>query len=194
MRQPLEDREVTISRAKFTITYPSSFMLVASMNPSPSGYFNDPDAPVSSSRNEMQRYLSKISGPLLDRIDIHIEVTPVPFEKLTETRKAESSVEIRKRVTAAREIQTQRYKDLDSIHYNAQMSSKQVRIYCELDEASLHLLKTAMERLNLSARAYDRILKVARTIADLEASEKVVSNHIAEAIQYRSLDRDGWLG
>lgn len=194
MRQPLEDREVTISRAKFTITYPSSFMLVASMNPSPSGYFNDPDAPVSSSRNEMQRYLSKISGPLLDRIDIHIEVTPVPFEKLTETRKAESSVEIRKRVTAAREIQTQRYKELDSIHYNAQMSSKQVRIYCELDEASLHLLKTAMERLNLSARAYDRILKVARTIADLEASEKVVSNHIAEAIQYRSLDRDGWLG
>lgn len=194
MRQPLEDREVTISRAKFTITYPSSFMLVASMNPSPSGYFNDPDAPVSSSRNEMQRYLSKISGPLLDRIDIHIEVTPVPFEKLTETRKAESSVEIRKRVTAAREIQTQRYKDLDSIHYNAQMSSKQVRIYCELDEASLHLLKTAMERLNLSARAYDRILKVARTIADLEASEKVISNHIAEAIQYRSLDREGWLG
>jgi magnesium chelatase family protein len=194
MRQPLEDREVTISRAKFTITYPSSFMLVASMNPSPSGYFNDPDAPVSSSRNEMQRYMSKISGPLLDRIDIHIEVTPVPFDKLTETRKAESSVEIRKRVTAAREIQTKRYKDLDSIHYNAQMSSKQVRIYCELDEASLHLLKTAMERLNLSARAYDRILKVARTIADLEASEKVISNHIAEAIQYRSLDRDGWLG
>lgn len=194
MRQPLEDREVTISRAKFTITYPSSFMLVASMNPSPSGYFNDPDSPVSSSSAEMQRYLSKISGPLLDRIDIHIEVTPVPFEKLTETRPAESSNEIRKRVTNAREIQSKRFEEMDTIHYNAQMSSKQIRQYCPLDETSLQLLKTAMERLNLSARAYDRILKVARTIADLEATEIVNSNHIAEAIQYRSLDRDGWLG
>ena len=194
MRQPLEDREVTISRAKFTITYPSSFMLVASMNPSPSGYFNDPDAPVSSSPAEMQRYLSKISGPLLDRIDIHIEVTPVPFDKLTETRKAESSIDIRKRVTAAREIQSKRFENFDNIHYNAQMSSKQIREYCALDEASLQLLKTAMEKLNLSARAFDRILKVARTIADLEATEIVVSYHIAEAIQYRSLDRDGWLG
>jgi magnesium chelatase family protein len=194
MRQPLEDREVTISRAKFTITYPSSFMLVASMNPSPGGYFNDPDAPVSSSPAEMQRYLSKISGPLLDRIDIHIEVTPVPFEKLTETRPAESSVEIRKRVTKAREIQSQRFEAFENIHYNAQMSTKQIRQYCALDETSLQLLKTAMERLNLSARAYDRILKVSRTIADLEESEIVNSNHIAEAIQYRSLDRDGWLG
>lgn len=194
MRQPLEDREVTIARAKFTITYPSSFMLVASMNPSPGGYFNDPDAPVTSSPMEMQRYLSKISGPLLDRIDIHIEVTPVPFEKLTETRKAESSVEIRKRVTKAREIQSLRYESFENLHYNAQMSSKQVRQYCELSEASLQMLKTAMERLNLSARAYDRILKVARTIADLEGSENVNSNHIGEAIQYRSLDRDGWLG
>ena len=194
MRQPLEDREVTISRAKFTITYPSSFMLVASMNPSPGGYFNDPDAPVSSSPAEMQRYLSKISGPLLDRIDIHIEVTPVPFEKLTETRLAESSVAIRERVTKAREIQAQRFESLDAIHYNAQMSSKQIREYCPLDETSLQLLKTAMERLNLTARAYDRILKVARTIADLENSVSVNSNHIAEAIQYRSLDRDGWLG
>ena len=194
MRQPLEDREVTISRAKFTITYPSSFMLVASMNPSPSGYFNDPDAPVSSSPAEMQRYLSKISGPLLDRIDIHIEVTPVPFDKLTETRKGESSIEIRKRVTAAREIQSKRFQAFDNIHYNAQMSSKQIREYCPLDETSLLLLKTAMERLNLSARAFDRILKVSRTIADLEVTEVVSSNHIAEAIQYRSLDRDGWLG
>jgi magnesium chelatase family protein len=194
MRQPLEDREVTIARAKFTITYPSSFMLVASMNPSPGGYFNDPDAPVSSSPMEMQRYLSKISGPLLDRIDIHIEVTPVPFEKLTETLKAESSVEIRKRVTKAREIQSLRYENFENLHYNAQMSSKQVRQYCQLSESSLQMLKTAMERLNLSARAYDRILKVARTIADLDASEDVNSNHIAEAIQYRSLDRDGWLG
>jgi magnesium chelatase family protein len=194
MRQPLEDREVTISRAKFTITYPSSFMLVASMNPSPSGYFNDPNSPQSSSPHEMQRYLSKISGPLLDRIDIHIEVTPVPFDKLTETRKAESSVDIRKRVTAARELQSIRFEKFDNVHYNAQMSSKQIREYCALDETSLKLLKTAMEKLNLSARAFDRILKVARTIADLEATEVVVSNHIAEAIQYRSLDRDGWLG
>lgn len=194
MRQPLEDREVTISRAKFTITYPSSFMLVASMNPSPGGYFNDPDAPISTSPAEMQRYMNKISGPLLDRIDIHIEVTPVPFEKLAETRKAESSVEIRKRVTQARIIQTERFKDFEHIHYNAQMSSKLIREYCALDEMSLNLLKTAMERLNLSARAYDRILKVSRTIADLEQSYSIQSHHIAEAIQYRSLDREGWLG
>ena len=194
MRQPLEDREVTIARAKFTITYPSSFMLVASMNPSPSGFFNDPSAPMSSSPQEMHRYLSKISGPLLDRIDIHIEVTPVPFEKLTETRKAESSVVIRERVTKARALQTKRFESFENIHYNAQMSSKQIREFCALDATSLQLLKTAMERLNLSARAYDRILKVARTIADLECNEIVVSHHIAEAIQYRSLDREGWLG
>jgi len=194
MRQPLEDREVTISRAKFTITYPSSFMLVASMNPSPGGYFNDPTAPVASSPNEMQRYLSKISGPLLDRIDIHIEVTPVPFEKLSDERKAESSAVIRERVTFAREIQTTRFAENPSVNYNAQMNSRQIRDYCRLDENSLQLLKTAMERLNLSARAYDRILKVARTIADLEASEKVLAHHISEAIQYRSLDREGWIG
>jgi len=194
MRQPLEDREVTISRAKFTVTYPSSFMLVASMNPSPSGFFNDPSQPNTSSPHEMQRYLSKISGPLLDRIDIHIEVTPVPFEKLADDRKAESSVEIRKRVTAAREIQTKRFEALENIHYNAQMSSKLIREYCALDDQSKELLKTAMERLNLSARAYDRILKVARTIADLDNAPTVVSQHISEAIQYRSLDREGWLG
>ncbi|WP_223034220.1 YifB family Mg chelatase-like AAA ATPase [Hanstruepera marina] len=194
MRQPLEDREVTISRAKFTVTYPSSFMLVASMNPSPGGYFNDPDAPVTSSPAEMQRYLSKISGPLLDRIDIHIEVTPVPFEKLSDDRKAESSVDIRKRVTAAREIQTKRFKESDKVHYNAQMNTKQIRKHCRLDDDSMQLLKTAMERLNLSARAYDRILKVARTIADLEHSENINGSHISEAIQYRSLDREGWLG
>ncbi|UKM64398.1 YifB family Mg chelatase-like AAA ATPase [Flavobacteriaceae bacterium GSB9] len=194
LRQPLEDREVTISRAKFTVTYPSSFMLVASMNPSPGGYFNDPNVPVTSSPAEMQRYLSKISGPLLDRIDIHIEVTPVPFEKLSEDRKSESSVEIRKRVTAARQVQTERFKDSENVHYNAQMNTKQIRKYCELDDASKDLLKTAMERLNLSARAYDRILKVSRTIADLEGSENVNGAHISEAIQYRSLDRDGWLG
>jgi magnesium chelatase family protein len=194
LRQPLEDREVTISRAKFTVTYPSSFMLVASMNPSPSGYFNDPDAPVTSSPAEMQRYLGKISGPLLDRIDIHIEVTPVPFDKLSDDRKGESSVEIRQRVMKAREIQTLRFKDSNLVHYNAQMNTKQIRKYCVLDDASKQLLKTAMERLNLSARAYDRILKVSRTIADIEGVESVNGTHISEAIQYRSLDREGWLG
>ena len=194
MRQPLEDREVTISRAKFTVTYPSSFMLVASMNPSPSGYFNDPEAPVTSSPAEMQRYLSKVSGPLLDRIDIHIEVTPVPFEKLSDERTCESSVNIRKRVTMAREIQTSRFEDNNNVHYNAQMNTKQIRKHCKLDEVSMQLLKVAMERLNLSARAYDRILKVSRTIADLESQDCIQSAHISEAIQYRSLDRDGWLG
>ena len=194
MRQPLEDRDVTISRAKFTVTYPCSFMLVASMNPSPSGYFNDPNSPMTSSPQEMQRYLSKISGPLLDRIDIHIEVTPVPFEKLSEERKGESSVAIRKRVTTAREIQSKRYTESKNVHYNAQMSVKQIRTYCKLSEESLTLLKTAMEKLNLSARAYDQILKVSRTIADLANENDISPDHIAEAIQYRSLDREGWLG
>ncbi len=194
IRQPLEDREVTISRARFTVTYPSSFMLVASMNPSPGGYFNDPDAPVTSSPAEMQRYLSKISGPLLDRIDIHIEVTPVPFDKLSDERKGETSVEIRKRVTEARELQTKRFHASDTVHYNAQMNTKQIRKHCKLDDASKTLLKTAMERLNLSARAYDRILKVSRTVADLENSQVITGAHISEAIQYRSLDREGWLG
>ncbi|UNY98282.1 YifB family Mg chelatase-like AAA ATPase [Zhouia spongiae] len=194
MRQPLEDREVTISRAKFTITYPSSFMLVASMNPSPGGYFNDPGAPVTSSPAEMQRYMSKISGPLLDRIDIHIEVTPVPFEKLSEERKGESSTVIRERVIKARKRQISRFDEYPNIHYNAQMNTRQISRFCELDNASKKLLKNAMERLSLSARAYDRILKVARTIADLDAVGKVNGNHIGEAIQYRSLDREGWLG
>ncbi len=194
MRQPLEDREVTISRARFTVTYPSSFMLVASMNPSPSGYFNDTEGHVTSSPQEMQRYLSKVSGPLLDRIDIHIEVQPVPFEKLSEKRKGESSCTIRERVTKAREIQTTRFKQSKTTHYNAQMTVKQIRANCTLDAVSMNLLKVAMERLNLSARAYDRILKVARTIADLDSSKKILSDHISEAIQYRSLDREGWLG
>ncbi|RXG15316.1 magnesium chelatase family protein [Leeuwenhoekiella aestuarii] len=194
MRQPLEDREVTISRAKFTVTYPSSFMLVASMNPSPGGYFNDPGAPVTSTPAEMQRYLSKVSGPLLDRIDIHIEVTPVPFDKLSDEHKAESSIAIRKRVTEARKLQTERFRESENIHYNAQMSVKQIRKHCALDSGSKELLKNAMEKLNLSARAYDRILKVSRTIADLEATSDIESHHITEAIQYRSLDRDGWLG
>lgn len=194
MRQPLEDREVTISRAKFTVTYPSSFMLVASMNPSPGGYFNDPNAPVTSSPAEMQRYLSRVSGPLLDRIDIHIEVTPVPFEKLSDERRGESSILIRERVSKARHVQTKRFESNEKVHYNAQMTTKQIRTYCKLDGDCMSLLKTAMDQLNLSARAYDRILKVSRTIADLDASEQIESHHISEAIQYRSLDRDGWLG
>ena len=194
MRQPLEDREVTISRARFTVTYPSSFMLVASMNPSPSGFFNDGKNPLASSPQEMQRYLGRISGPLLDRIDIHIEVTPVPFEKLSDERKGESSVEIRKRVTDGREIQTKRFADFENIHYNAQMNVKQIRKFCKLSDESKNLLKTAMEKLNLSARAYDRILKVSRTIADLENVTDISPNHISEELHYRSLDREGWLG
>jgi magnesium chelatase family protein len=194
MRQPLEDREVTISRAKFTVTYPSSFMLVASMNPSPSGFFNDPDSPMTSSPQEMHRYLSKVSGPLLDRIDIHIEVTPVPFAKLSEEYKGESSIAIRKRVTKAREIQSNRFTHLENVHYNAQMNVKQIGAFCKLSKESKTLLKTAMEKLTLSARAYDRILKVSRTIADLANAQNISPDHIAEAIQYRSLDREGWLG
>jgi len=194
LRQPLEDREVTISRAKFTITYPSSFMLVASMNPSPGGYFMDASAPVSNTSSEMRRYLNKISGPLLDRIDLHIEVTPVPFEKLSEERKSESSNEIRSRVTKARALQTLRFEAIEGVHYNAQMTARHLGQFCKLDTASIQILKVAMDRLNFSARAYDRILKVARTIADLADSPTIVAEHIAEAIQYRSLDREGWLG
>ncbi len=194
MRQPLEDREVTISRAKFTITYPSSFMLVASMNPSPSGYFIDGDAPTTSTPFEMQRYMGKISGPLLDRIDMHIEVQPVPFDKLSEERKGESSKVIRERVTKARNLQTERFKDSDTVHYNAQMNIKQIKAYCSLKAEAKTLLKNAMDRLNLSARAYDRILKVSKTISDLEGADSILPEHIAEAIQYRSLDREGWLG
>lgn len=190
MRQPLEDREVTISRAKFTVTYPSSFMLVASMNPSPSGYFHtETTTPL-----ETQRYLSKISGPLLDRIDLHIEVSPVPFDDLAQKELGETSAQIRARVTAARKIQQQRFDQSSRVHYNAQMSPKQLRTYCKPDPEALILLKSAMKKLGLSARAYDRILKVARTIADLEKCNSVQANHIAEAIQYRSLDREGWMG
>jgi magnesium chelatase family protein len=194
MRQPLEDREVTISRAKFTITYPSSFMLVASMNPSASGFFVEQGLDSNSAMIDARRYLSKVSGPLLDRIDLHIELQPVPFDKLSSKRSGESSEVIRKRVNAARDIQTVRYKLRSDIHYNAQMSVKQIRKYCKLDKASQDLLKQAMKQLGLSARAYDRILKVSRTIADLEGKPDIKPEHIAEAIQYRSLDREGWMG
>ncbi len=190
MRQPLEDREVTISRARFSVNYPASFMLVASMNPSPSGYFPD-DPNNTSSVFEMQRYMNKLSGPLLDRIDIHIEVQKVEFEQLSDKRKGESSIAIRERVLKAREMQNERYQDLD-ISYNAQIGPKEIEKYCELNEDSKNLIKNAMEKLNLSARAYDRILKVSRTIADLEQSEHILSHHISEAIQYRSLDREFW--
>lgn len=192
MRQPLEDREVTISRAKFTITYPSSFMLIASMNPSPSGDFMNDENKIQSSSLEVKKYLNKISGPLLDRIDLHVEVNPVPFEKLSNEIPAESSKDIKKRVQKARNIQTKRF-EKSEIHYNAQMDVKYIKSYCKLDADTKNLLKKAMESLNLSARAYDRILKVSRTIADLEASENIQSHHIAEAIQYRSLDREGWV-
>jgi magnesium chelatase family protein len=182
---------VTISRAKFTITYPASFMLIASMNPTPSGYFpNDPKN--TSTMQEMQRYMNKISGPLLDRIDIHVEVTPVSFDDLSNKRKGESSAEIRTRVIEARKIQTQRYKTAEGIHYNAQMGPQQIDEFCLLDDISKKLLKSAIEKLGLSARAYDRILRVGRTIADLEKSDIIQSHHIGEAIQYRSLDRESW--
>lgn len=194
MRQPLEDREVTISRAKFTITYPSSFMLVASMNPSPGGFFVEQGQESNATLTDARRYLSKISGPLLDRIDLHIELQPVPFEELSSKQSGEPSDVIRRRVMVARDIQTERFRLRDDVHYNAQMTSKQIRKYCKIEKASLELLKQAMSHLGLSARAYDRILKVSRTISDLAGKEHIQSDHIAEAIQYRSLDRDGWLG
>jgi magnesium chelatase family protein len=194
MRQPLEDRKICISRAKFAIEYPASFMLVAAMNPCPCGYYNDPNRECVCAPGVVQKYLSRISGPLLDRIDIHIEIIPVPFEKLSEMKNAESSATVRERVIKARQIQEIRFKDVDGVYCNAQMSSKQMRTFAQIDKPSSELLKNAMKRLNLSARAYDRIIKVARTIADLEDSEPILSNHIAEAIHYRNLDREGWGG
>jgi magnesium chelatase family protein len=194
MRQPLEDRKIIISRAKFTVEYPASFMLVASMNPCPCGFYNHPEKECVCTPGVVQKYLNKISGPLLDRIDIHIEVIPVPFEKLSESRVAETSAAIRERVVKARKVQEKRFEEMKGIHNNAQMSSKLIRKYCLPDQAGMSLLKTAMEKLGLSARAYDRILKVSRTIADLEDSEHIQPAHVAEAIQYRSLDRDNWAG
>lgn len=192
MRQPLEDRVITISRAKFTVEYPANFMLVSSMNPCPCGYYNHPEKECVCSPGIRQKYLNKISGPLLDRIDIHIEVIPVPFDKLSGKEQLENSETIRQRVTNARNIQQNRFKDMPTIHANAQMNTKQIRKFCKLNEQGQKLIKTAMEKVGLSARAYDRILKVSRTIADLDNCENIETNHLAEAIQYRSLDRDNW--
>jgi magnesium chelatase family protein len=194
MRQPMEDRRVTISRAKFSVEYPASFMLIASMNPCPCGYYNHPEKDCVCAPGVVQKYLNKVSGPLLDRIDIHIEVTPVPFSELSKQQRSEKSADIRTRVIAAREIQKKRFEKNEGIYSNSQMTTKMLQTYCDLDETCKTLLKNAMERLGLSARAYDRILKVSRTIADLDANEHVLPNHIAEAIQYRSLDRDNWAG
>jgi magnesium chelatase family protein len=194
LRQPLEDRKICISRAKFTIEYPASFMLVAAMNPCPCGYYNHPEKECVCAPGVVQKYLNRISGPLLDRIDIHIEIVPVPFEKLSEKRDAESSAQIRERVIKARQIQELRFRDIDGVYCNAQMTTKLQRMFAVPDKEGLELLKNAMQRLNLSARAYDRILKVSRTIADLDDSEKILPYHIAEAINYRNLDREGWAG
>lgn len=194
MRQPLEERRVTISRAKFTVDYPSSFMLVASMNPCPCGYYNHPEKDCVCPPGVVQKYLSKVSGPLLDRIDLHVEVTPVNFSELASDRLAEKSESIRERVIKARDIQLERFGNKPDLHANAQMTPQMVRDICKISEAGQNLLKKAMEKLGLSARAYDRILKVARTIADLAGSENIQMEHLAEAIHFRSLDREGWAG
>ncbi len=192
MRQPLEDRKITISRAKFSVEYPASLMLVASMNPCPCGYYNHPSKPCVCAPGVVQKYLNRISGPLLDRIDIHLEVVPVPFNKLSEEDQSEPSSAIRERVINARQVQSARFAESPSVYCNAQMSSKMIREYVQLDETGNTLLKKAMEKLGLSARAYDRILRVSRTIADLEGSTSVQPHHLSEAIQYRSLDRESW--
>lgn len=194
MRQPMEERRVTISRAKVAIDFPASFMLLASMNPCPCGFYNHPEKECTCPPGAVQKYLNKISGPLLDRIDLHVEVTPVPFSELSRVENSESSAVIRERVMIAREIQAERYKADDGVYANAQMSSKQLKEICTISQAGQTLLKAAMDKLNLSARAYDRILKVSRTIADLAQSDDIKIEHLAEAIQYRSLDREGWAG
>jgi magnesium chelatase family protein len=192
LRQPLEDRHISVSRARFSVDYPASFMLVASMNPCPCGYYNHPTRPCVCPPGAVQKYMNRISGPLLDRIDIQIEIVPVPFEKISEQRPAEPSEIVRQRVIKARDIQKKRFENMQSVYCNAQMGSKLLRQYAVPDEAGLTLLKNAMQRLDLSARAYDRILKLSRTIADLDDSENIQTFHIAEAINYRNLDRESW--
>jgi magnesium chelatase family protein len=194
MRQPMEERKVTISRSKMSVDFPASFMLIASMNPCPCGYYNHPDKQCTCPPGAVQKYLNKISGPLLDRIDLHVEVTPVPFSELSSQKDGENSEAIRNRVIKAREKQVQRFSNHHGTYANAQMSSKLLKEICVINSVSQNLLKMAMEKLNLSARAYDRILKVARTIADLADSDNINPEHLAEAIQYRSLDREGWAG
>ena len=194
MRQPLEDRKICVSRSKFSVEYPASFMLVSSMNPCPCGYYNHPERECVCAPGVVQKYLNRISGPLLDRIDIHIEIVPVSFDKLACTKPTEKSSVIRERVINARKIQEERFRDVQGIHCNAQMSSKLLRKYTVINDESQQLLKHAMQKLNLSARAYDRILKVARTIADLDGAEHIATEHISEAINYRNLDREGWAG
>jgi len=194
LRQPMEERRITISRAKFSVEYPSSFMLISAMNPCPCGFYNHPDKECVCSPGSVQKYLNKISGPLLDRIDLHIEVVPISFDELTIHRNIESSENIRERVIKAREIQKDRFKEFPGLYCNAQISSNMIQEHCVISSAGLNLLKTAMEKLNLSARAYDRILKVSRTISDLAGSDEIKIEHLAEAIHYRSLDRENWAG
>lgn len=192
MRQPLEDRHISISRARYAIDYPAGFMLVASMNPCPCGYYNHPTKECTCAPGAVQRYLGRISGPLLDRIDIQVEIMPVPFDELSSLRQGESSEAIRRRVVEARHIQSVRYAGHPGVFCNAQMTSKMLTEYGRPDREGIEMLRTAMDRFNMSARAYDRILKVARTIADLDKSSEVKSRHIAEAISYRNLDRSNW--
>ncbi len=194
MRQPLEDRKICISRAKTSVEYPAGFMLVAAMNPCPCGHYNDPQHPCTCAPGAVHRYLGRVSGPLLDRIDIQVEITPVPFERLAETTEAERSAVIRERVMRARKVQAERFAHTKGVHCNAQMSSKMLRQYCEVSVEGQNLLRYAMDKLGLSARAYDRILKVSRTIADLEGAEHIQVKHLSEAIGYRNLDREGWGG
>jgi magnesium chelatase family protein len=194
MRQPMEERRVTISRAKIAVDFPASFMLIAAMNPCPCGFYNHPERECSCPPGAVQKYLNKISGPLLDRIDLHVEVTPVPFSELSSFRSGEASAQIRERVISARDIQSERFREHPGIYCNAQMTSKILKEVCAINQAGQNLLKCAMQKLNLSARAYDRILKVSRTIADLSASVDIKPEHLAEAITYRSLDRESWGG
>ena len=192
LRQPLEDKRVAISRAKYSIEYPSNFILVAAMNPCPCGFYNHPTKQCVCGAGQVSKYINRISGPLLDRIDLHIEVTPVPYDDISDKTLSERSDAIRERVSKARKIQAQRFADIGGVHTNAMMNSAMLREFCPLDESSATILKRAMDKLNLSARAYDRIIKVARTIADLDDKPNIETAHIAEAINYRTLDRANW--
>jgi magnesium chelatase family protein len=194
MRQPLEEKRITISRARFSVDYPASFMLIAAMNPCPCGFYNHPEKECVCGPGVVQRYLNRLSGPLLDRIDLHVEVTPVGFSEMSRDSQGERSISVRERVISARARQAERFAKVEGVFCNAHMSARRIKSICRIDEAGRSLLKTATERLGLSARAYDSILKVSRTIADLDNSEEIGPAHLAEAIQYRSLDRESWAG